>query len=64
MTQAEIKTESERCYAIIRDAENGLKILRERCKHPNTFHGDYQYRVGATFRAEICTDCGTVVKHL
>lgn len=64
MTQEQIRKDAERFYAIIKEAELGLKVLREGCKHPNTFEGDYQYRVGATFKANICSDCGSVVKHL
>lgn len=60
----EIRKNKERLYALIKSAEDGLKELREKCPHENTFEGNYMYRIGATFRALICEDCGECLKSL
>lgn len=64
MTQPQIKAEAERYYAMIKQAEEGLKILRRSCEHPNTFQGSYSQRVGTSVPAVICSDCGKVVQYL
>jgi hypothetical protein len=43
--QDQIKSECEMLYEQIKFAEKRLTELREECKHPNTFKGNYSYRV-------------------
>ena len=31
--------------------------IQSKCPHDNTEEVDYSYRVGNTYRAEICSDC-------
>lgn len=63
MDSIEIKKETESLYKVIKDSEDRLKELRSICKHENTFHGNYSYRVGASFPAIICSDCGGLIKY-
>ena len=58
MTPQEIKTETERLYKVIEDAQIELKNIRDKCNHVNTQEGTYSYRPGAFFEAIICSDCG------
>jgi hypothetical protein len=62
MTQEQIKIECEKAYAQITSAENRLKEIRSLCKHPNTFEGNYQWRIGSIIKGEICSDCNTFIK--
>lgn len=62
MTQEQIKSDCEKQYQQIKDAEQALKELRELCSHPNTFEGNWSWRVGSIEPATICSDCGTCVK--
>lgn len=64
MSNEEIKSECESQYAKIKEAENRLNELREICTHENTFEGDYYWRVGASYPAKICSDCGRMVESL
>jgi hypothetical protein len=59
-----IKETKELYERIIATTTEGLKLLRANCPHEHTFEGVYQWRVGATYRAIICDDCGEVVKNL
>ena len=61
MTGDEILKRCNEMYLQISDAGNELKRLREICKHEKTFYGNYEYRIGATFPATICSYCGKVV---
>lgn len=63
MSNDEIKKECELMYKQIKDAENRLKELRSICKHENTFEGNYSWRLGATQPAEMCSDCGILIKY-
>lgn len=63
MTAEEIKSDCEKMYQQIKDAENRLKELRSVCKHENTFEGDYSWRIGAILPAIICSDCGALMKY-
>lgn len=62
MSQAEIKQECEKMYSQIKSAEERLKEVRAICKHTDTFEGNYSYRIGVIQLAEICSDCGSVIK--
>lgn len=62
--QKQIKHQVDFFCNAIRDAQIGLDEVRNRCKHPNTFEGNYEWRVGATLEAEICADCGKLIKYL
>lgn len=61
MKQEEIKQECEKMYAQIKQAEELLKEVRAICKHPNTFEGNYSWRIGALQQADICSDCGSLI---
>ena len=61
MKQSDIKTECELIYQNIRSMNFRLERLRSICKHPNTYKGNYSYRVGAVSEAVICSDCNEVV---
>lgn len=60
----EIRQECEKMYLQIKQAEDRLKEMREICKHPNTFVGLYEWRVGNIKKGEICSDCGTFIKEI
>lgn len=60
----EIRKNKEMLYALIKSGEDGLKELRASCPHEHTFTGLYQWRIGSTFNAIICEDCGAVLKNL
>ncbi len=61
MEQEEIKRECNRMYLMIEVANERLSKLRSECTHPNTFKGNYSWRVGSAMPANICSDCGSVV---
>ena len=61
MKQSDIKIECEQAYQNIKMQEDKLTRLRSICKHPNTYKGNYSYRVGAVSEAVICSDCNEVV---
>jgi hypothetical protein len=63
MKQEQIRKECEKMYAKIKEAEERLKEIRETCKHPNTFEGNYSWRIGSVDKAEICSDCQTLIKY-
>jgi methyl coenzyme M reductase subunit D len=63
MTNEEIKIECEKMYLQIKEAEDRLAEIRKICKHENTFEGNYSWRPGAMFLAEICSDCKELVKY-
>lgn len=62
MTQKEIKQTCDIAYQMIKDAGKALKEMRDLCLHPNTYEGNYSYRVGCIDPATICSDCGHVIK--
>ena len=62
LTQKEIKSECEKLYKTIKESNDLLSEIRKHCLHPNTSIGKYLFRIGSTFDAEICNDCGEVVK--
>jgi hypothetical protein len=64
MKQEEIKEECEKIFAQIKQSEERLKELRTICKHPNTYEGNYSWRIGSIDKAEICSDCQTLVKYV
>ena len=59
----EIKKECEQLYVQIKNAEERLKELRSRCKHENTFEGNYSWRIGSTQPAVICEYCGSLIRY-
>lgn len=59
-----IKETREVYELILKTVQEGLHQLRVNCPHEHTFQGVYQWRVGATYNAIICDDCGEVVKNL
>ncbi len=61
MTNEEIKNKKEAFETIISLAQEGLKGLREVCKHEKTFKGNYSYRVGVIEERDICEYCGEVI---
>ncbi len=64
MSNEDMKAACEIQYAAIKRAEERLKDLRSICPHENTFEGNYSYRVGSILAAEICGDCGSLIKYL
>ena len=36
--------------------------IRSKCKHENTFEGNWSWRVGCIDNATICNDCGECIK--
>jgi len=63
MIQEEIKQECEKMYAQIKQAKERLKEVRATCKHPNTLEGNYSCRIGSIELADICSDCGEIIKY-
>ena len=61
MTNEEIKNKKEAFENIISLAQEGLKGLREVCKHEKTFKGSYSYRIGVIEERGICEYCGEVI---
>lgn len=45
-------------FRIIRNAEAELKRIRDACKHPKTYEGNWSDRPGQIIHANICSDCG------
>lgn len=64
MNKEEIKIKCTHLYAEIQDAKDRLKMLREICKHEDTFEGMWEWRVGSTFPAIVCSHCGQLIKQL
>ena len=64
MTPEEIKSEVELCYESIKSANERLVLLRSKCKHEDTFEGNYSWRIGSVFLANICSYCGQVVSNV
>lgn len=62
MTQAEIKTETQAQFDLIKKAHERLEELRSICKHVTTFEGIWSWRVGCYDPAIICSDCGNLIK--
>lgn len=62
MTNEQIKNEVDQMYAQIKDAQERLYKLRNLCNHEETAEGAYSYRVGVIQTAEICKNCGEVVR--
>lgn len=63
MTPEEIKQECEKMYSQIKNAEEKLKEIRGICKHETTYEGNYSWRIGSISVAEICSDCGELIKY-
>jgi len=59
----EIKKEVQLQYQMIKNAEQTLRELREKCKHPITFKGTWQWGgPGHNFdNVKICSICGDLV---
>jgi len=64
MTQSEIKQEKDRLCDKIRRAEERLNELKVQCSHPHTFEGNYSWRIGVIQKANICSDCGSLVNYI
>ena len=64
MTPSEIRKEAELMYDKIKKAEDRLREIRSVCPHLNKFEGNYSWRPGAISPAEICSDCGELLKYL
>lgn len=64
MKAAEIKIEKELMFEQIKKANERLEEIRKICKHENTFEGTWSYRPGSYSPAEICSDCGELIKTL
>lgn len=62
MNQSKIKEECSSIYAQISALEDRLKEIRRECTHPNTFIGNYQWRIGSSMKGEICEDCNAFIK--
>lgn len=63
MTQKEINEQCDAMYAQIKEAEEKLKEIRSICKHPDTFEGNYSFRIGYVLPAYICSDCHQLIKY-
>lgn len=63
MTQEEIKYRKEMMELEIKGLTAQLKELRNICAHPNTFEGNYSWRIGAFDKAIICSDCGELINY-
>ena len=63
MNQSEIKTECEFAKDQIKMLQDRIERLKTICKHPNTFEGNYSWRIGSIVPATICCDCGEVVSN-
>jgi hypothetical protein len=58
-----IKETVEFAYKQIKDAEETLKEMREKCDHPETELVTYSTRPGQYWEGtEVCSICGEVVK--
>lgn len=61
MTNEEIKKECDIAYGCIKIAEDRLRELRAKCKHEESFEGNYSSRPGSISVCNICSFCGTPV---
>jgi hypothetical protein len=57
-----IKSKTEECYNVIKQAKKDLKKYREECKHPKTSKKNYSWRIGSSIPSTICDVCGEVIK--
>lgn len=62
MSNKEIKISIDQLYKVIKDSQEEIKTLREKCKHEETFEGNYSWRIGSIVNATICSFCGEVIK--
>ena len=62
MKPSQIKTECEQVYQNIKLQEDKLERLQSICKHPNTFEGNYYYRIAQYTKGLICSDCRKIIK--
>lgn len=63
LKQEEIKKDCEKMCLQIKQSEQRLKELRTVCEHPKTFEGNWSERVGSIMLAEICSDCGVLIRY-
>ncbi len=61
MKAQEIKQEHTRLVETIKTAEAEIKVLQANCKHENTFEGNWSCRIGQSDKANICSDCGSLI---
>lgn len=59
-----IKDECDMLYQEIEKAQNRLAELRIECKHPETYVGNYSWRIGTMSLAHICIECGEMLGYL
>jgi hypothetical protein len=65
MIQEEIKISIDNCRKTIESMQDSIKDMQENhCKHTNTFEGTWSYRIGSYLPAEICSDCGKLIKYI
>ena len=58
----EIRKEYDLLMAQIKDANNRINELREKCIHDDTRYGDYSWRPGSSDQCKICNHCEKVLQ--
>ena len=62
MTSEQIKKDCEMVRGMIKICQDRLEDLQSKCKHENTFEGNYSWRIGSIDPAIICSDCGKLIE--
>ncbi len=61
--QESIKSECNAIYEQLKSLNDRLSEIRTKeCKHPNVSEKLYSWRIGSQLPADICDDCGHLVK--
>lgn len=59
-----IKNKKEHYLQQIKYYQDKLKELQNNCAHPNTIEENFSWGLVSSYKAEICEDCGEVIKNL
>lgn len=62
MNSQEIKQRRDELLLQIESAEKALKELRDSCPHENIIDTNWSWRIGCIDPAEVCDDCGKLIK--
>ena len=64
MHNEETRKAIDELYLSIKESNEALEIIRDKCSHEHTHKGLYEWRVGTTFNAELCDYCDKMIKNL
>lgn len=61
-SQQEIKSAVEGIYREMKNNHARLEAIRNLCEHPNVSEKLYSWREGSMLPADVCDDCGHLIK--